>query len=589
MFLLASVICSNSVTTAFADAITYGSDDPVMYQTVTDKSEDKSPVTEVKASIKSAYEVTLPKTMSVNNGCNAYTVNAKGDLAGNEKITVVPDATVSLSSEGKDAVVGNITQEKQEFTYVDASKKTDGVLTGTDADGNININGLTAGHWSGIFNFNVGTNKYVPVSVNLSIDKASAKVNETVVLTANATNGKAPYQYKFKIRKKDAPKWTDLTDYIESDTYSWVVPKADNYEFSVDVKDETENIVTENTTDNNDIHIHKYTESIVKNPTCEEKGLKQFTCEADGDTYTEDIPATGHHYETPTYTWSNDKSTCTAKRVCKADCKTETETVNTTNVVTKNSTCETSGVKTYTATFKNPAFSTQTTISSIPATGHNYGTPTYTWSNNGLTCTAKRVCQADGKIETETVNATSQITKSATCENTGVKTFTAVFRNPAFSMQTITSTIPATGHNYGAPTYRWSDDGLTCTAKRVCQSDGKTETETVNATSQINQSATCGNTGVKTFTAVFRNPAFSIQTITSTIPALGHKYGEPTYVWNDDGSYCTAMRSCIRCSLMETETVKARIYISKKGGHTCSEAIFYNPVFKRQSFIHWHD
>ena len=170
MFLLASMVCSSSVIPTFAaegnadsvtaDAVTA---DSVTYQTVTNESNDKSPVTEVKASIKSQYTVTLPKTMTVNNGDNAYNVNVKGDLAGDEAISVVPDATVSLSSEGKDAITGNITQEKQTFTYVDASKKADDVLTGTDASGNININGLTAGHWYGIFNFNVGTNKYVPL------------------------------------------------------------------------------------------------------------------------------------------------------------------------------------------------------------------------------------------------------------------------------------------------------------------------------------------------------------------------------------------------------------------------------------------
>ena len=155
MFLLASMVCTSSIIPAFAAE---GNANSVTYQTVTNESNDKSPVTEVKASIKSQYTVTLPKTMTVNNGDNAYNVNVKGDLAGNETISVVPDATVSLSSEGKDAVVGNITQEKQAFVYADASKTTDGVLTGTDAAGNININGLTAGHWTGTFNFNVGTN-----------------------------------------------------------------------------------------------------------------------------------------------------------------------------------------------------------------------------------------------------------------------------------------------------------------------------------------------------------------------------------------------------------------------------------------------
>ena len=160
MFLLASMICSNSVIPVFADEVKDGSDDPVIYQVITDKSESKKAVTDVKASIKSSYEITLPKTMAVNNGDNAYNVNVKGDIGGTEQISVVPDATISLYSVNKDAVTGNITQDKQTWNYTDVSKKTNDVLTGTDVAGNINISGLTAGHWTGTFNFNISSETY---------------------------------------------------------------------------------------------------------------------------------------------------------------------------------------------------------------------------------------------------------------------------------------------------------------------------------------------------------------------------------------------------------------------------------------------
>lgn len=41
------------------------------------------------------------------------------------------------------------------------------------------------------------------------------------------------------------------------------------------------------------VHVHSYTESITKQPTCTEEGEKTFTCDC-GDTYTEIIPAKGH-------------------------------------------------------------------------------------------------------------------------------------------------------------------------------------------------------------------------------------------------------------------------------------------------------
>lgn len=45
-----------------------------------------------------------------------------------------------------------------------------------------------------------------------------------------------------------------------------------------------------------DSHQHSYTETITKQPTCTEKGLKTFTCSC-GDSYTEEIPALGHDFQ----------------------------------------------------------------------------------------------------------------------------------------------------------------------------------------------------------------------------------------------------------------------------------------------------
>ena len=196
---------------------------------------------------------------------------------------------------------------------------------------------------------------------------------------------------------------------------------------------------------------HTYNAGVVtKNPTCTEKGLKTYTCISGDSSYTEEIPATGHKYGAVTYTWSSDKSTCTAKRVCANDAShVETETVNSTNEITKEATCTTTGTKTYTVTFKNGAFAKQTTTSTIPATGHKYGTPTYTWSSDKSTCTAKRVCSIDGYEETETVSTTNSISKEPTCETRGDRKYTATFKNNAFATQTKTSynVIPVS-HNY---------------------------------------------------------------------------------------------------------------------------------------------
>jgi hypothetical protein len=45
------------------------------------------------------------------------------------------------------------------------------------------------------------------------------------------------------------------------------------------------------------------------------------------------------------------------------------------------------------------------------------------------------------------------VTTAATCEGTGVKTWTATFENAAFATQTKEETLEATGHSWGDPTY----------------------------------------------------------------------------------------------------------------------------------------
>lgn len=65
----------------------------------------------------SAFSVTIPKAIVLNSDKNAaYNVKVKGDIAGNESVTVIPDATVTLNdANGKTPVTGTIDQVKTEF------------------------------------------------------------------------------------------------------------------------------------------------------------------------------------------------------------------------------------------------------------------------------------------------------------------------------------------------------------------------------------------------------------------------------------------------------------------------------------------
>ena len=120
-------------------------------------------------------------------------------------------------------------------------------------------------------------------------------------------------------------------------------------------------------------HTHSFDEGkVTTEPTCTEKGVKTFTCSC-GETKTEEIPALGHDWNEPTYTWKDDNSECTALRTCKRDAShTESETVKPAETVTKEATCTEKGEKTLKAAFTNEAFAEQSKSAEIPALGHDF-------------------------------------------------------------------------------------------------------------------------------------------------------------------------------------------------------------------------
>lgn len=120
-------------------------------------------------------------------------------------------------------------------------------------------------------------------------------------------------------------------------------------------------------------HVHSFDEGkVTTEPTCTEKGVKTFTCSC-GETKTEEIPALGHDWNEPTYTWKDDNSECTAQRTCKRDAShTESETVKPAETVTKEASCTEKGEKTLKATFANEAFAEQSKTVEIPALGHDF-------------------------------------------------------------------------------------------------------------------------------------------------------------------------------------------------------------------------
>ena len=131
----------------------------------------------------------------------------------------------------------------------------------------------------------------------------------------------------------------------------------------------------------------------------------------------------------------------------------------------------------------------------------------------------------------------------ATCETAGVKAHWVcsvcgkLFSDAEGKTETTLEklAIPATGHAYGAPVWKWNDD-FTASATFTCSNDAS-HVETVNATvtNEVTTEATCEADGVRTYTAkvTFEGKEYT-DTKTETIAATGHAYGEPVWKWNDD-------------------------------------------------------
>jgi hypothetical protein len=343
--------------------------------------------------------------------------------------------------------------------------------------------------------------------------------------------------------------------------------------------------------------------------TCTTDGAGRKTCPVCG-TVDNDvvIPAFGHSYGSASYSWNNDNSECTATRTCKKDIShKETVTVYSTSQVTIEPTCTTTGTKTYYATFNKDWTRNQTKKVSIPATGHDYGTPNYNW-DDGDACQGVRTCKTDAShVQYASGNITSAITTPATCTSTGIITYTATFPDFGNTTSTYTESIPALGHDFvylgehKSPTctidgesmykcnrcseieygvipaaHHWEEPyyhiydihDLLVIAHRYCPSCGTTE-EAYALVEETIQEPTCEDDGEKLITITFAEDWMTDSSSTEILPALGCEFVPHEYVWADDLSSCTANLGCIRCAAGRRVTATVTSQITKEP--TCTE------------------
>ncbi len=214
---------------------------------------------------------------------------------------------------------------------------------------------------------------------------------------------------------------------------------------------------------------HDWTENTAKRqePTCTADGSAFYSCSTCGGTKTENLPATGHQYGEPAWTWIGYES-ASATFTCANDAShEETVAAAVTSAVTKEPTCTEDGLRTYTAsvTFGEKNY-TDAKTEGIKATGE------HVWDNGVVTteptCTAKGVktytCTKCSATKTEELNALGHNYETKrtepTCEKDG-KEEEVCSRCGDVRFSRV---LPATGHSY-----RWDPR----TRRTVCENCGK--------------------------------------------------------------------------------------------------------------------
>ena len=172
----------------------------------------------------------------------------------------------------------------------------------------------------------------------------------------------------------------------------------------------------------------------------------------------------------------------------------------------------------------------------------------YTGMTEGYTFTLKNL-HFEGQVVPHVHSYAAEVTP-ATCAGTGFTTYTCAECGDWY----LSGDIPALGHDFGA----W----------------------------QVSKAATCEAAGEETRTCTRCGEKES-----RAVPAPGHDWGEPTYVWAADNKTVEARRVCSRdAAHVESETAAVQTEITKPAtteapGEAVHTAVFRNPAFAAQTRV----
>lgn len=179
---------------------------------------------------------------------------------------------------------------------------------------------------------------------------------------------------------------------------------------------------------------------------------------------TKAIDTEKHSFDRVSYVWSEDNSTCTARRVClHNETHFEEEVATATPQEIQALSCIQDEITSFSVVFENPAFAPQSkeNITTEVRTGHNFGATTYDWEGVN-SCTGTRVCTNTNCTHEEsetTMNIQPQIVQDQSCVNDELTTYTAEFASANFATQTKENikTQDRLGHDFANGVYITTD------------------------------------------------------------------------------------------------------------------------------------
>ena len=257
-------------------------------------------------------------------------------------------------------------------------------------------------------------------------------------------------------------------------------------------------------------------------------------------------------------------------------------------------TCEETGVKAHWVCsvcgklFSDADGKNETTLEAltIGVLGHDYGEAAWTWTGYE-SAKATFTCSRDAShVEEVTAAVTSEITTPASCESTGVRTYTAMvtFQGKNYT-DTRTEVLSALGHAWGEPVWTWTGYGAAEASFACARDAGHVKVLPASITSEVTTQPGCSTEGVRTYTAtVTLDGKNYTDTRTETLRSLGHKtqlVGAKAATCTEDGytgdEVCTVCQEIVKKGEVipalghKTQLVGAKAATCTEDGYTGDE------------------